>query len=207
MSTQQDLTPERVLAEIGYPQFVAGLFSRDKGGDLSKDFTHAVLGIATEVRELRNATDDVNALEEKGDLVFYGIALAVVVQDIIGLAFSDDQWESFTSYVDEIHEQCAINEIDPFDFIDDAVTHLLDQAKRWVGYGRKPEDFVQTTREALGLISFAVEQTPWDHEDPLILLANVAKLIDRYKGLKFDAERAINRDTAAERTLLEQHAA
>lgn len=204
-STQQELTPERVLAEIGYNQFVAGLFNRDKGGDLSKDFAHAMLGIATEVNELRRATDSVNALEEKGDLLFYGIALALVVQDIIGLEFTDDQWESFTDYYDDITEQ--VGDGDPTTFIDDAVTHLLDQAKRWVGYGRRPEDFVQTTREALGLVSYILDSTPYEHEDMQILLANVHKLKDRYKGLAFNAELAVNRDTAAERQVLEQHAA
>jgi hypothetical protein len=204
MSTQQELTPEGVLTTIGYTQFVASLFNRDKGGDLSKDFTHAMLGIATELNELRRAHDNANALEEKGDLVFYSIALALVVQDIIGVQFTQEQWESFTFYFDEISEQ--VGDGDPFDYIDDARASLLDKCKRWIGYGKTPEDYVQTVREALGLVSYAIHQCQWEHDDLQIMLANVDKLLDRYKGLTFNADLAVNRDTASERALLERHA-
>jgi hypothetical protein len=40
----------------------------------------------------------------------------------------------------------------------------------------------------------------------VIMVANVDKLLKRYNGMQFDAERAVSRDLPAERTVLESHA-
>lgn len=203
MSTQQELTPERVLSEVGYTDFVKSLFNRT--GDASKDFAHAILGIVTEIHELRCATDAVNVLEEKGDLFFYCVALGIVVESVIQVELSDEQLESVNQFVDEIEENIAVNyDGDSEEFIADATTSLLDHAKRWVGYGKQPEDLIETTREALGLVTWLLD---YDHTEEQVMLANIAKLLERYKGLTFSADRAVNRDTAAERSVLEQHAA
>jgi hypothetical protein len=201
MSNQQELTPEGVLETIGYRNFVAGLFNRSENHAL--EFAHAILGIATELHELRRAVQPAHALEEMGDLAFYGEALYIVVQAVTGFSDADfvlgddvDDWFGWLGDDYTYH-----------DLIDDKRTELLDHAKRWIGYGKQPADFLQVLRDALNLVRFANLTLPggpfpeWN-----VQVCNVAKLLHRYKGLKFNAEHAVNRDLSGEQAVIQHHA-
>lgn len=185
----------------GYPAFVRKLFN--VSGDPSKDFTHATLGIVTEIHELMRATDAVNALEEKGDLLFYMQALLQVVFDHTGLT------------IDEIREfQAAEHEYpwavgdDSDEVISTGSVYLLDQAKRWVGYGKEPESLALTVRTAAGVVYVALVSCGYELESSEeIVSANMAKLIKRYPGKVFNQEHALVRDLDAERKVLEDAAA
>lgn len=197
IENKNPLTAEQVLEDIGYEGFVRALFNRS--GDPSKDLAHAVLGIVTEIHELRKAVDRVNQIEEGGDLWFYLVALQQVIQDCdvpategqmvaadaAGQALREAQVGSSSAYVDHL---CII---------------LQDHAKRWVGYGKRPADLI----EVLVVASVAVYLTLRDHDLELdasyLELVNVKKLLKRYEGVTFSAEKAVNRDLTAEREVLE----
>ena len=193
--TQQ--TAIEVLTEVGYEGFVKALFNRS--GDLSKDFTHAVLGIITECQEYLTATDEVNAIEEAGDLAFYLTALKQVLDD-----FSPTNEAEHSDLVDAAVQRLVSTDAESMDIY----VEWLDVAKRWVGYGKAPTmSTTQLLAEASALMNLIIMQgMAGDTEMHVILLANVDKLLKRYNGMKFDAERAVNRDLAAERRVLEGHA-
>lgn len=191
------LTSIEVLATVGYEGFVKALYNRS--GDLSKDFTHAVLGIITECHEYLTATDEVNAIEEAGDLAFYITALKQVLDD-----FVPTDLEKFSRLNDEAYERM---EAEDFEIMDTFV-EWLDLAKRWVGYGKPPTmSTTQVLAEAGALADFVVDQgAAADVDMHVILKVNVEKLLKRYNGMQFNAERAVNRDLSAERGVLETHA-
>jgi len=61
--------------------------------------------------------------------------------------------------------------------------------------------------EAAALVGFVVEHGAAEHTPmEVILKTNVEKLLKRYNGMAFNAERAVNRDLPAERKVLETHA-
>lgn len=194
-----------VLDEIGYMGFVRSLFNRT--GTLSVDFTHAVLGLSTETYELAQARDAVNAIEEAGDLHFYMVALIVVVRE----AFPEvperpthDELEA--SAIALVERFPGLGTLPKQQALELALCELQDIAKRWVGYGKAPtlpplqilalSGFVVAVAMALTAFSEALG------DEDAIVVANVAKLIERYKGIKFNAEHAVNRDTAVEREVL-----
>lgn len=190
---------EAILAEPkGYDGFVRTLFNRS--GDPSKDFAHAVLGLATEVDELMAATEAVNAVEELGDLAFYMQALSQVITDHAGVPeVNEDLVESL------IKEHQLENRTAP-DQLAHLRTELLDQAKRWIGYGRAPADLAKSL--VMGaLMCNAATRMCVAHSTPegVVVRANVAKLLQRYQGVVFSADHAVNRDTDAERKVLEDH--
>ena len=90
----------------------------------------------------------------------------------------------------------------------DELVEWLDLAKRWVGYGKAPTmSTTQLVAEASALVSFVLDRgDAEDVEMSVIMVANVDKLLKRYNGMQFDAERAVSRDLPAERTVLESHA-
>lgn len=194
------VTAEEVLATVGYDGFVRSLFNRS--GDPSKDFAHAILGIVTEQHEFEEATDAVNFLEEAGDLTFYYFAAGQVVQEALGVAdgaeFDAEEAATRTrlEFVSRRLIRAELNE-------------LLDIAKRWVGYGRQPK---LTSGALLGrigaIVAVILQSGPAEAQDhPRVLRANVDKLLERYKGLTFNADHAINRNVATERQVLENAAA
>lgn len=195
------LRAEDVLSDVGYEKFVSSLFNRAKG-DQSKDWAHAVLGIATEIRELVVAEDEVHGLEEQGDLRFYGQAVINLTEEFSGDEFDFDLCDA------EYDALVARGEvIGSEDAIDEARTVMLDHAKRWVGYGKEPKHLLLAGAQALALAQFVMAHARFVTTDvDKVELANVAKLLDRYKGLKFDAERAVNRDVSSERAVLEAKA-
>lgn len=195
--TGAQLRPEDVLRDVGYPGFVAGLFNRS--GQQDKDFTHAILGVATEIQELLVAEDQVHGLEEQGDLRFYGQAVINLVEEFSGLEF--DYEAADIAYAGLIARGEVIGSED---LIDEVRTQLLNDCKRWIGYGRSPEDLQTCGAKAIGLVQFVSAHARFSEPDAdKVELVNVAKLLERYKGLKFSAERAVNRDVESERRVLE----
>lgn len=189
-------TVDAILNGIGYDGFVRALFNRS--GDFSKDFAHAVLGISTEVYELRHATDKVNQTEEAGDLLFYSTALMQVVHDLLG-----EPVEDLLSLPLQQVGQLIAGRVGPSGpYIDQVLNQLQDDAKRWVGYDRAPADPKLSLAKGLLVVCVLLEDCGCDDNDELQRV-NIAKLLKRYKGLKFTSEAAINRDVAAERSVME----
>lgn len=189
-------TPEEILATIGYTGFVASLYNRT--GDISKDFAHAVLGVVTEMHELSEATDPLNEIEELGDLAFYVEAMLIVLNDMAPLS-------RFLRYSDI---EAAQKRLATRDAMSTATVEWLDLAKRWVGYGKAPTMSVyELAIEMVALretvfMSFVGTHGPDMYNQAVI--TNVKKLMKRYNGIKFDAERAVNRDVVAEREVMEK---
>lgn len=172
---------------------VKRLFNRT--GDISKDVTHAILGVVTEVHELKHATDEVNALEELGDLMFFLQALTMVVSEHLGteIDIQDPRLEqAYRTIVEENAGQDPTEAQLRFD--------LLNETKRWVGYDREPSEFFHLLVKA----SMYALQNPDFLEADLdaALAANIAKLEKRYPKGRFDAEDATNRNLEAERAAL-----
>lgn len=191
------LRAEDVLRDVGYPAFVAGLFNRSH--EPRVDFTHAILGVATEITELLFADDEVNSLEELGDLRFYGQATLNLVEEFTG---DDFPYELVGQEITKLVNVGNIEGVE--DAIDKARTELLDICKRWIGYGKEPSDLALAGAKTLALVLYTSDHCRYPEPDvDRIELANVAKLLDRYKSLQFSAERAVNRDAASERRVLE----
>lgn len=191
--TANRITATEVLATVGYPGFVRSLFNRS--GDLSKDFTHAVLGIVTELHEYMNATDTTNQLEEAGDMMFYFEAARQVLDEHSPLdpeAFAEAEAVALATLANGLS-------------LADVATPWMDVAKRWVGYGKAPA--MTTTQVLAGLsamISYVVVRChDCGHNEQQVMTANIEKLLERYNGMRFNAERAVHRDVNAERAVLE----
>jgi hypothetical protein len=196
-NAQAPLRAEDVLRDVGYEGFVRSLFN--VRGDPDRDFSHAVLGIATEVTELLFAVDEVHGLDESGDLRFYGQALINFVEQHTGVDF--DQEQADREYVKLVN----VGQVEGTeDAIDKARKILLDHCKRWVGYEKEPSDLMAACAQAIALVQFTTAHARYGCTDAdRVELANVAKLLKRYKGLKFDVTSATNKDVAAERAVVE----
>lgn len=176
-----------------HKDLVKRLFNRT--GDISKDVAHAVLGVVTEVYELRHATDAVNALEELGDLLFFLQALTMVVSEHLNteIAIEDSRLEQ--AYRD-IHTQYG--EQDPTD--QQLQLDLLNETKRWVGYGKEPKSLFELLVKATMFSLKDADLVYYDIDSALE--ANIAKLNKRYPKGHFDAEDAVNRNLEQERAAL-----
>lgn len=181
---------------IPYYDFVKKLFNRS--GDPSKDCAHAVLGIVTEIHEYLSSTDDVNGMEELGDLAFYVMALRQVIESVIGPFPDKDILPSlreFTEHAKDVGITAVISGVS---------NEMLDIAKRWIGYGKEPKDFIQLYTVARALAHYVNITGPYPcYEPDRILEINMAKLLKRYPGGEFDAYRAVVRDLEAERVVLQ----
>ena len=189
------------MSQVSYSDFVRRLFNRS--GDPSKDFAHAILGIVTEIYEFQNATDEVNAMEEAGDLTFYDEALRQVVQDHTAVGNLPAPEALRAKHLGDLFVHAY--ETDADTVIRQGANKLLDQAKRWVGYGREPADLQVVYHQAVTLSRFAREVGPHGGvftRDQLVS-SNMAKLLKRYPGGEFDAFRALQRDLVGERSVLE----
>lgn len=188
-------------ATASYADFVRRLFNTS-GVDPSKDFAHAVLGIVTEIYELLAAEDTVNAIEELGDLEFYLQAMEQVIEDHSGDTLPMDDIEQ------QVKDEFALYAFstNPEKFLDLATNDLLDQAKRWVGYGKEPAGLPAVYALAVCAVAFARDLCRWPTNDASkehIRSVNMAKLLKRYPGGDFDQFRALQRDLGAERAVLE----
>ena len=190
-----------------YAAFVAKLFNRT--GDLSKDFTHACLGIYTEVGELFDSKEILEAILEAGDLMFFGQALDMVIDEFVTTVLTqytpDDYMKAWTAqeeatlnYARSHHHDAVLRQFG---------TDLLNASKRWVGYGKVPtlEDVCAVRCKARVIIPLALAYSMVNDRTPEeFVRANMAKLLKRYPGGEFDAYRAVNRDTEAEREAAQQ---
>lgn len=193
-NNQQAATPS-------YPAFVRKLFNRS-GVDPSKDFTHAVLGLATEIHEYLRAIERVNAVEELGDAEFYVEALEQVIVDHIGapLPMSDIELQVDT----EMRVFLISNR--KHELLQDTIVDLLDHAKRWVGYAKEPASLIAVYSLAVFALQAGRELGLVPHDDASkahIRSVNMAKLLKRYPGGDFDQYRALQRDLDGERAVLE----
>lgn len=194
---QPQAAPE--ISQEAYSAFVRELFNRS--GDPAKDFTHAMLGIVTEIHELMNATDEVNALEELGDMSFYAEALSQVIGDITGENLHEASPAEAAGKFAGLYEMCAKE--GPKAVLKEACNDLLDVAKRWVGYGKAPENFGFLFSGVVAITGIANFACPYPCTDnQRINAANMAKLMKRYKGGKYSQLDALNRDLEAEREVL-----
>ena len=147
---------------VSYPDFVRKLFNRS--GDPSKDFTHAILGIKTEIFEYLHATDRINGVEELGDLAFYVEALRQVINDYL-MEQRLDIIHELDIDAELISDLATLATFEPrtakFEELSALLNDLLDDAKRWVGYNREPDSlpavFLNARgRDFLGSDRFAV---------------------------------------------------
>ena len=194
-------SPPTSAVQEAYPEFVRKLYNRT--GDLSKDFAHAILGIVTEIHEFLTATDEVNALEELGDLFFYVEALNQVLGD-----FDESFGDTDVNFVGLV-DAAATSMVDRSSavglkrVIDQECKKLLDHAKRWVGYGKSPASVNQLFAEVNALIGAVRVFSGEDFDEIRVLEANMKKLLKRYPGGEFSAFHAVVRDLEAERAVLE----
>ena len=204
---QAPLTADEILAAPdGYNQFVQGLFNRT--GDLSKDFTHAVLGILTECHEYRNAIDQVHAIEEAGDQLFFVTALKIVLGEHLGEAAFLEMSKRSAEHLDATLQTWDGKPVS--DVLLDQSVYAMDVCKRWVGYGKEPtQDQLDTlVCRLLAVCGVALESGPfWPLDFDQVQKVNVEKLLERYNGTRFSADRAVNRDLANERAILERASA
>lgn len=180
-----------------YTDFVRKLFNRQD--DVSKDYAHAVLGVVTEVHEYLNAVDDINAIEELGDLEFFVEAFAQVVEDVTGERPSigeDDLTQAAIAWSPLTYEALPK--------VQEALNELTNTVKRWVGYGKAPTNLVELWKLA-AFAAFAANQAgPLPTLNRLTVReANVRKLLKRYPEGEFNQMRALVRDVEAERDAIQ----
>lgn len=188
-TTTNSATPEVAeifASDVAYPEFVDSLFA--KHPDPAVMFAHAALGISTEAFELFTAVDEVNAVEELGDLAFYVVA----ARNVLFNAGVSGEREN----ADDVEDKG----------IEARVCELQDLAKRWMAYGKLP-DFgkVDTVLSCiLGYGIGVVDREASQVEATLdnAIEANRRKLNVRYQA-GFSTQAALNRDLAAERVALE----
>jgi len=188
-------TAEEVLATVKYRGFVKSLYNRS--GDISKDFAHAVLGLVTESHEYLTAADKVNAVEEVGDLMFYLEALRQVLDDHSPTT-EDDVLKHYNEVLSTLQGDVNLTAMH---------AEWLDLAKRWIGYGKAPTMSTSILlAEATAMLTITIpagilNDDDYDLDDAILI--NVRKLLKRYNGMTFSADRAVNRDLTAERAALE----
>ena len=180
-----------------YTDFVRKLFNRQD--DVSKDYAHAVLGVVTEVHEYLNAVDEVNALEELGDLEFFVEALAHVVEDVTGerpAINAEDLQQAAVAWSPLTYEALPRIHV--------ALNDLTNTVKRWVGYGKAPTNLAELWKLA-AFTAFAANQAgPLPTTDrQLVREANVRKLLKRYPEGEFNQMRALVRNVEAERDAIQ----
>lgn len=205
--TQAPLTADEILAAPdGYSQFVQGLFNRT--GDISKDFTHAALGILTECDEYLRAPDKVNAIEEAGDHLFFMTAFRIVVAEHLGEQEFASVALAATVVLDDQLKAMDGKRIQ--DILLEQSVAAMDVCKRWVGYGKAPSplQLSELAARLLAVSGVALESGKfWPLDFDQVQKVNVEKLLERYNGTRFNADRAVNRDLANERATLERASA
>lgn len=156
------------------------------GGGMAVDLSHMVLGMNTEVVELKAAIrngDEVNILEEISDLMWYYCNYLT----FRGIELPTASSYFITNYIDNLY---------------DTICLLQDLVKKNLAYGKDIplQEEAECLREILALVQGACKYYDLNLEEGLE--KNITKLKKRFPD-KFDAELAINRDVVAERKILE----
>lgn len=160
------------------------------------DFVHAALGLVSEVQELMDAwDDDLSVHEELGDILwFVALACDVIACDPFRLRQEPhDAWLSESAAAEEIQAYANL---------------IASRAKRWHAYGREPDELEQGVEAGhlirlIDLVEVIAKRRGMTLAE--VQEANIRKLRARFPD-KFDQERALDRDLAAERAALEGQA-
>jgi len=151
---------------------------------------HGIQGIITEKDEFREAiknNDNVNALEEVGDMLWY---LAIIADEL-----NDN---NFINEIEEIFNTDLIKSIE-FDTI---LVNSFDNSKKTLFYG-KEFDIDALKKDLLDLCYFIRDAT-YDNSIELLMISNIEKLSARYPN-KFTQVDALQRDLKKEREILERN--
>lgn len=164
---------------------------------IDRDLLHGIIGMVTEAGELTEAIikeefDRPNLIEELGDFRFYFELTALSCGVNIDKVASPEGFECEPGMLADGIEQLTIRS-----------AHLLDLAKKRLFYGKH---IMIADLEASLVAIYADYQrlcSLLGVSDKQVQEVNIKKLAQRYPGLKFDADKAINRDIDAERKVLE----
>ena len=195
-----------------YKEFVNKLFAPHS--ETGVRVTHAILGLITEIDEVTSALEEGEdiLLDELGDVLFYYMAFWNVIEDW-SFATEDYSKELLQPLVFQelnIRKQATEIELENFgkpDLGNVRMAATLDICKKWLGYGKEPKpdrlvymyvDVFQTAHAAIETVAHSLNRTDYDRLVDQAVTKNMAKLNERYKGIKFDAEAAKNPDKAAE---------
>lgn len=155
------------------------------------DFAHMALGLTSELGELFSAgenQDRANIIEEHGDLNWF---LAGICK-IFNFGFTEIINEGLNIKQDEEIPTEALT----------SVFEIADMSKALLAYG-KPVDRAKLRCQLVRLATFLKAIPVEENFDYLhSLQKNIEKLQARFPD-KFDADKAINRDTDNERKILE----
>lgn len=148
---------------------------------------HALLGITSEISEVKDTSESPDLFEEYGDLWWY-----------LNLGC-----DSVECTLDDIDGDLIITaDLDPIDQIVIQQGIIADKLKRAVYYGKEFE--IDEVKDALAVIKInliaACDEINEEVEE--VLDGNIRKLSARYPDLKFDSERALNRNLDKEKSAL-----
>lgn len=158
-------------------------------GGIKLDLAHMVLGMNTEIVELREAIrnkDSVNIQEELSDFLWYFC-----------------NYKNFRGYSEYIYEEQELTSNYAIIYkLYDRVSQLQDLIKKFVAYNKEINTEIELflLNEIYQYILTIAYSYGVDIEDGLE--KNIAKLKKRYPE-KFDENLAINRDLETERKILE----
>jgi NTP pyrophosphatase (non-canonical NTP hydrolase) len=146
---------------------------------------HAVIGLSTELHEVLLSTDDLNEVEEIGDLLWY----LAIFADEVEASFDEMKLLAQETLPDVVTSEPQV--------LLWAIAEALNLQKRALFYG-VPLDELQITRY-LGRTLIILEKALVDagHSLKMAMDANIAKLQKRYPE-KFTPEAAVERDIEAE---------
>lgn len=201
---------------MDYIKEVVALKSGDFNVPDDADLVHAIIGISTEAGELIDQLDDVmfmdkkpdvvNVKEELGDLLWYMALLCYSLECTF-----DEFMESVESLLNDVanirnqvgykHPVFAHSTL----MIAAAAGRLMDQLKRATFYGSAIDNGILRRELNQMLWQIAIMCVDMDCTVEELQQMNIDKLHKRYKKGKFSQEDAVNRDTAAEREVLEKY--
>jgi hypothetical protein len=208
---------ETEIPGVTYGNFVRNLFRVLPTPAMM--YTHAILGVATEMTELDLAKDEANFIEELVDLLFF---IAAALQMLESLHVADSDIEELTL---RVFRECTkdadilgLRNPKRSDHTRALLTPLLDSAKRWMAYDKAPTPKdVEQIAAVLGMVAVHASSHPaygfdiYSRSDFAsanvlkVIRGNVAKLRHRYKG-GFSTEAAVNRDVVGEMDALKSAA-
>lgn len=167
---------------------------------LSNRMFHSILGMQTEINEIFDALDlykvtgvldEVNILEELGDLLYY---FAISVDDLsITTDLDESDYSHLFKHLELLH---LIN------LLRHNCGYMLDRIKKTMFYGKllDKDDIKQTLITTYTIIKLIINKL--DSDVSSVMNVNIQKLKKRYPE-NFNLENAEERDLNAEREILE----